>query len=83
MLIYRYPFIKMKKITRTVPLLKSNSTFSIKKFYDGGKNSTRGGNVFLTKKLYYFINVIIQTLHISSFILVYVDILHIVNIVML
>ena len=42
-----------------------------------------GGEMFfLTEQLYYFINVIIQTLHISSFILVQVDILHIVNIVM-
>ena len=32
--------------------------------------------------LYYFINVITQTLYISSFILVYVVILHVVNIVM-
>ena len=41
-----------------------------------------GGNVFLMEQLYYFINVIIQTLHIR-FTLVYVDILHIVNIVLL
>ena len=34
-------------------------------------------------KLYYIINIIIQSLHSSSFILIYVDILHIVNIVML
>ena len=41
------------------------------------------GSVFMTEQLYYFIKVIIQTLHISSFILVYIDILHIVNIVSL
>ena len=41
------------------------------------------GIFFFTEELYYFINVIIQVLHISSFILIYVDILHIVNIVML
>ena len=39
--------------------------------------------LFLAEELYYFINAVIQTLHISNFILVYVDILHIVNIVML
>ena len=38
---------------------------------------------FLTYYLYYFINVSIQTLLISRLILVYVDILHIVNIIML
>ena len=37
-LIYRYPFLKMKKIKRTVPILKSNSTyFSLKVFFYGGK----------------------------------------------
>ena len=42
-----------------------------------------GGEFFFDLVYYYFINVIIQTLHIGSFGLLCVDILHIVNIVML
>ena len=49
--------------------------------FDGGLWGR--GKCFLTAYLCYFITVIIQTLHTSSFILVYVDILHIVNVVML
>ena len=43
----------------------------------------RGGKYFFPKVTIYFINVIIQTLHIRSFILVYIDILHIINIFIL
>ena len=47
------------------------------------RGAVGGGDFFLTELLYYFISVIIQTLYISSFILVYVDIFYIVNIVTL
>ena len=50
---------------------------------EGLGDAVGGVKCFFDSQLYYFINVIIQTLHICSFILVYVDILHIVNIVML
>ena len=42
----------------------------------------RGKFFFERVAMLYYINVIIRTLHISSFILIYIDILHIVNIVM-
>ena len=57
-----------KKITRTVPILQSNSTyFSLNFFfYDGYYN------FFFYILLYYFMNVMIKTLYINSFIVVYV-----------
>ena len=48
-----------------------------------GDVAVEGANIFFDRATILFDNFIIQTLHISSFILVYVDIFHIVNIVML
>ena len=70
---------KNEKITRTVPILKSNATqFSFTFFF-----STMDIQIFLKGEqgwvelffyilLYYFINVMIKTLCISSFIVVYI-----------
>ena len=69
---------KKEKITRTVPILKSNSTqffffflstIHIKNFTNwGARGQARGGvDFFFLIFQYYFINVIIKTLYITSF----------------
>ena len=59
---------KNEKITKTVPVLKSNSTYFIKKkIYDEYYNFYKWGILFFDILLYYFINVKIKIFYISSF----------------
>ena len=68
---------KSKKFTRTVPIIKSNSIqfpfFSYNgyyNFYKGGKPESK--LIFFDMLLYYSINIMIKTLYMSSFIIIYV-----------
>ena len=84
----RYPFRKMRKSQEHYTHTKIK--FPIVFFYDGylkfsslGSGAGgRAGRGFLRPFFfyYYFINAIILTLHISSFIVVYIDIWHIVTV---